>query len=461
MKFLLFGTGDYYERYKKWFNKDDIVALLDNSPSKQNTLIDGIRVFAPDDGIKSEYDCIVILSFYVKTMRRQLEKLGVEGNKIFHFYDLHSLLSPIIPRDNARYYNNAKSIVDTDCKSKVLILSQELTLSGASLAIFKAALILKRNNYKIVYASMIDGPLKERILENDIPLIIDNNLQVTTMKELKWVQSFSLIFCSTINFHIFLSDRNCNVPIIWWLHDAPFFYDGIRMENMEKISNENLKVVSVGAIPRNAFNKFRPDLAVGDFLYGVEDCNHIDNVVRNEDKVCFVLIGTFENIKGQDVLLNAVDKIPELMKKDMEVILVGNDNTLFASQLKEEHKKLKEVHFTGSVDRQEIHKILERADVLVCPSREDSMPTVVAEAMMHGVPCIVSNATGTAGYIHDGLDSFIFKSEDVDELAAKMSWCMEHREQLTQMGRKSRKIYEKYFSMEVFEENLLDIVEGI
>ena len=31
MKFLLFGTGDYYERYKKWFDKNQVLALLDNA----------------------------------------------------------------------------------------------------------------------------------------------------------------------------------------------------------------------------------------------------------------------------------------------------------------------------------------------------------------------------------------------------------------------------------------------
>lgn len=31
MKYLLFGTGDYYNRYKKWFESADVVALLDNA----------------------------------------------------------------------------------------------------------------------------------------------------------------------------------------------------------------------------------------------------------------------------------------------------------------------------------------------------------------------------------------------------------------------------------------------
>lgn len=92
MKYLIFGTGDYYERYKDWFAKEDIAALLDNSPQKQNTKIDGIRVMAPEDGVKLSFDCIVVLSFYVKDMKRQLKALGVEQDRIFHFY-IHSFRS--------------------------------------------------------------------------------------------------------------------------------------------------------------------------------------------------------------------------------------------------------------------------------------------------------------------------------------------------------------------------------
>ena len=56
MKFLIFGTGDYYERYKKWFPSKDVLALLDNSEKKQNTQIDGIPVLAPEEGVKLPYD---------------------------------------------------------------------------------------------------------------------------------------------------------------------------------------------------------------------------------------------------------------------------------------------------------------------------------------------------------------------------------------------------------------------
>lgn len=77
---------------------------------------------------------------------------------------------------------------------------------------------------------------------------------------------------------------------------------------------------------------------------------------------------------------------------------------------------------------------------------------------MHGVPCILSDATGTAGYIQDGMDGIVFRSEDAEQLADKMIWCIEHPGQLADMGIRARKVYENVFSMRVFEENVQRIL---
>lgn len=462
MKFLLFGTGDYYERYKKWFNKGDVAALLDNSPLKQNTLIDGIKVLAPKDGIELEYDCIVILSFYVKAMRRQLEELGVPSDRVYHFYDLHKLIYSKEIRKPIEYYGASRDELMSDKGQKILLLSQDMTLGGPAIALYHVAEVLKNNGYNVVFATMIDGPLRDRLLDMGIPVIVDVNLQIETMEDAEWVNGYQLIMCNTINFHIFLSERTTDKPIIWWLHDSAFFYDGINRDVLQKIDLTNMYVYSVGPIPRNAMHGYVGGMTIKDFFYGVADkaedvCRHDDADVR----ICFVTLGYIEERKGQDILVGAVKKIHNEFCENSVFYLVGQNSSVMAQKIKNETEGMSEIIMTGAVDRKEIDNILNKADVMVIPSREDPMPTVAAEAMMHGVPCIVSDATGTAGYIHDGLDGFIFKSEDVDGLAAKINRCMEHRERLAQMGREARKIYEKYFSMEIFERNLLDIVEGM
>lgn len=461
MRFLLFGTGDYYNRYKKWFDGCEVLALLDNSVSKQHTFVDGIEVLSPEEGVRLNYDTIVILSFHVKQMKKQLILLGVEQERIYHFYDLHRLLGNRITKRSVQYFGNAFEILESrNAVPKILLLSHDMTLGGPSIALFHAAEVLIKHGYAVVYASMIDGLLKENLIKNDIPVIIDENLQISTMHETDWVQNFSLIVCNTLNFHVFLSERNTDTPIIWWLHDARFFYDGVNRQTFEKISFKNLKAVSVGSIPQKAVREFLPDLECGELLYGVQDIG-MKKAEKCGSVTRFATIGFLEDIKGQDILLQAVRELPASIRCRCAFYIVGHNRTLYGEKIQSESAEIPEIIFMGSVSREEIHRLLSITDVLICPSRQDSMPTVAAEAMMHSVSCILSDVVGTAAYINDGMDGLIFPSEDISALAEKITWCVENSGKLSKMGGKARNVYESHFSMPVFEESLLELINGV
>ena len=460
MRFLLFGTGDYYNRYKKWFKCNDIVALLDNAEQKQYTVIDGYKVLPPEEGIKLQYDAVVILSFYVKQMKQQLISLGVNEEKIYHFYDLNQLFAGKEADLPIQYYLNAEKIVKSKRQTelKILLMSTDLTFGGPSLALFHAAVILKKQGYIVTYASMWDGVLKEKLIEQGISVIVDENLPVLTMKQTAWVSAFSLIICNTLNFHVFLSERNTAIPVIWWLHDARFFYDGVDRDIIGRISLKNVQAVAVGPVPRKAVNEFLPNLKCGELLYGVRDIETKHVKKKNGNVMRFITIGFLEDIKGHDILLNAVRILPDRIRQNCEFYIVGHNKTLFGEKMKDESKEVHEIIFTGSVERDKIHELLSTSDVLICPSRQDAMPTVVAEAMMHSVPCIISDVIGTAAYINHGKNGLIFPSENAKELADKIEWSVYHKDEMLQMGIGARYIYEKVFSMDVFERKLLEII---
>lgn len=261
MRYILFGTGDYYSRFKHWFIDQKVVAVLDNDKNKQGKDIDGYPIIAPADIYKYEYDAVVILSFYVTDMKKQLMELGVSKDKIFHFYDLHDILL------------NEKMNMSCICESpkSVLLLSHDLSLGGPALALYHAAKTLVKVGYEVVYASMLDGELRKKLEEDHIPVLIDKRLQVKTMLELSWTKKFDLILCNTINYHVFLAERDTTIPVIWWLHDSSFFYEGIRDGKIESINMDNMKVLSVGPVPKEAFKKKKPDVEISDLIYGVSN----------------------------------------------------------------------------------------------------------------------------------------------------------------------------------------------
>ena len=465
MKFLLFGTGDYYERYKKWFDKNQVLALLDNSPVKQQTWIDEIQVVSPEQGIQLPYDVIVILSFYVKSMKRQLLELGVAEDRIYHFYEIHRLLPHLAFCSwPIRYYGEAEQIIKCPCggRKKILLLSHDLNLGGPSLALYHGAQVLIRHGFLVVFASMIDGPLREKMVSEGIPVVVDYGLQACTMEEISWTGSFSFLVCNTINFYVFLSRRDTRILALWWLHDSEFFYDGVDKKLLCDLECKNLKLAAVGPVPRKAVQKFLPDVPVANLLYGVEEEGGEEKQeCRSDVPICFVTIGYIEARKGQDILIQAIKMMPETVRRQAIFYLVGQDTSMMAQRLKEEIKELPQVVMTGVLGREDIDRILNRADVFICPSREDPMPTVAAEAMMHRVPCIISSAAGTSAYLQEKVNGMIFPNEEAGALAEKIQWSIENRGELQRMGIAAEKIFEDYFSMKVFERNFLEMVETV
>ena len=235
------------------------VAILDNDKSKQGTVLDGYPIISPNDIAKYSFDALVVLSFYIKEMKSQLLELGVSEDKIYHFYDLRALFE----KEQTEAYGVAIA------SKSILLLSHDLSLGGPALALFHAAETLKKSGYDVAFASMLDGDLRNRIEDAFIPVIIDHRLQISTMNELTWTQKYDLIICNTINFNVFLSERDNRIPVIWWLHDSSFFYEGIKSERLTNMDMTNMKVLSVGPVPQGAMMTYRDDVSIEDLIYGV------------------------------------------------------------------------------------------------------------------------------------------------------------------------------------------------
>ena len=88
MRIVIFGTGAYYEKYKKYFHDVTIIALLDNSSNKIGKEMDGVKIHKPIDVLKMDFDRIYVLSFLYQEMTDQLISMGISKGSIFYFYDI-------------------------------------------------------------------------------------------------------------------------------------------------------------------------------------------------------------------------------------------------------------------------------------------------------------------------------------------------------------------------------------
>ena len=68
------------------------------------------------------------------------------------------------------------------------------------------------------------------------------------------------------------------------------------------------------------------------------------------------------------------------------------------------------VFYVKRLTRDEIKSLMAQCTCLVCASRDDPMPTFVTEGLIFGKPAIVSEHTGTAGLITEGVDGFVCRT---------------------------------------------------
>ena len=56
-------------------------------------------------------------------------------------------------------------------------------------------------------------------------------------------------------------------------------------------------------------------------------------------------------------------------------------------------------------------------------------------------------------------NGIVFKNACVDELAERLYWCIQNKNEIIKMKKEAKKTYERFFSMDVFQNNLLEALQ--
>jgi glycosyltransferase involved in cell wall biosynthesis len=116
-----------------------------------------------------------------------------------------------------------------------------------------------------------------------------------------------------------------------------------------------------------------------------------DPIVKAADATNVVYVGEFRHIKGADLLIDAVARL-RADGKPVTLTLAGDGEELEALKAQIEKLGLTEtVRFIGHV---KARYGFSKGNVLVVPSRGDSMPYVVIEAAAAGIPMVAANVGG-------------------------------------------------------------------
>ncbi len=188
-----------------------------------------------------------------------------------------------------------------------------------------------------------------------------------------------------------------------------------------------------------------------------EKYSNVDKNLRSKNEFTVLFVGNVNPEKGVYVLLEAIKKTNI---KNIKVIFNGAIPKYFKSIFDNKVKELHNKNINFVISPGNPIKNYAAASVFVLPSIHESFGLVVLEAMSAALPVIISDMVGAKDCVKEGVNGFVFKSGNSDELAQILCKFYKNPRLVEQMGRQSSLIAKNFdWNFIVFE--LLRLIRSL
>jgi len=127
----------------------------------------------------------------------------------------------------------------------------------------------------------------------------------------------------------------------------------------------------------------------------------------------FLSLGTLGTRKGTDLLFQALEQLSGEFRFKMTVI--SNPNPLYVAALREQTspRLWERVQFKQHLMPPEVAKELQTPTMLLLPTRADTSPNAVKEAVVAGLPVVASRIGGIPDYLFPNENGLLFEPNDL------------------------------------------------
>lgn len=171
--------------------------------------------------------------------------------------------------------------------------------------------------------------------------------------------------------------------------------------------------------------------------------------------------------KGLEYSIRAIAKLAQ-NHPNIEYKIAGDgplQNEL--EKLINELQVQKQVQLLGWKKQSEILEILNGADILLAPSvtskdgDREGIPVTLMEGMARGIPVVSTYHSGIPELVQDGGSGFLVPERNVDALAEKIDYLINHPECCAMMGRAGRTFVEDKYDINKLNDRLVEIYQQV
>ena len=172
----------------------------------------------------------------------------------------------------------------------------------------------------------------------------------------------------------------------------------------------------------------------------------------NEGRERLLFVASLERAtrhKGLDTLIKAIS----LLRKEGDSVfldIVGDGSARSEYEAQSAALGVTDlVTFHGAANPPELSTFYQNASALILPSRHDSFPTVILEAMACGTPTIAALVGGIPELVHDGRNGLLIEPDRPDQIAAAVRRLASNQSLAKSLGAAGRQTVEQSWTSEI------------
>ena len=345
-------------------------------------------------------------------------------------------------------------------RPRVLFVSHETTLSGAPIQLVHLAGWLQERGWKILVATPDHGPISDMLAARGVPTLVEPTLltDLTHAWLREQCQSVDVVVGNTIaSWPAIRAAHLESKPTLWYLHETLVAVRLIRAipEMASALAMADLLVTPTRQTSR--IYQGLTEALIEVVPYGIPRPQVFQSAPS--DKLRFLTLGSFEPRKGQDVLAQAIAKLDVTARARCSFKMAGRvlDET-FYSELRTAVAPFPEVELIDALDHGEALRLLNEADVLVLPSRDETMPIAILEAMGIGKAVMSADVGGVREWLRDGTNGLLVEKENPEALAEALANCASDRPMVERLKAAGARTFERHFTLDRFASRFAELL---
>ena len=174
-----------------------------------------------------------------------------------------------------------------------------------------------------------------------------------------------------------------------------------------------------------------------------ELCRQVLDIPADSKVLMFGAQDLTDSRKGGDLLLKALQALPQSLKAETVVLTMGNDNKV------SETVGLKTISL-GYLSSDRLKSVAySAADLFVFPTRADNLPLVLQESMACGTPIVSFDVGGVTDLVRHKITGYLAAAEDIEDFSKGIVELLEDGQLRENMSQNCRKIVIEEYSLEL------------